>query len=422
MRNRIRVTEWIACVLLAFLLFAPATHAAEKLVFWHIQTTEPTKGVIDRAVERFRRDHPDIEVEVVAIQNDPYKTRLAVAMGAGDPPDVFHSWGGGWLKTYVDEGMVLDLTEELDRDNWKDHYAPAALNMASFDGRNFGVPLDLSVVLVWYNKALFEQHGWEPPKTYGELLTLIDKIKAAGVTPFALANKTKWPGAFYLIYLADRIGGPEAFLNAFNRVPGYTFDSEVFVEAGARIQELVRAGAFPQGFNGLDYDTGQSRVLFYSGRAAMIIQGSWLVASTRGEAPEFAPNLDFFTFPAVEGGAGDPSNVVGGANVMFSVSSTTKMKDEAITLLKYLTAAETAADWAATGRLPAVRNVAIDDPLSQRMAETLGKAGNLQLYYDQFLPPVLGELHKDTTQAIFGLTMTPEEAARAMEELAKEEL
>ncbi len=54
------------------------------------------------------------------------------------------------------------------------------------------------------------------------------------------------------------------------------------------------------------------------------------------------------------------------------------------------------------------------------MFKIASNAKHVQIYYDQFLPPELGELHKDTTQAIFGKTMTPEEAAKKMEAKAKE--
>jgi len=51
------------------------------------------------------------------------------------------------------------------------------------------------------------------------------------------------------------------------------------------------------------------------------------------------------------------------------------------------------------------------------------KAKSNQLWYDQYLKPELGDLHKDTCQEIFGLTKTPEEVNKIMEaksaELAK---
>ena len=76
--------------------------------------------------------------------------------------------------------------------------------------------------------------------------------------------------------------------------------------------------------------------------------------------------------------------------------------------------------YASDGWLPAVIGTPIDDPMTADLMAYLENAGYMQLYYDQFLPPELGELHKDTTQAIFGGTMTPLEAARAMEAKAKE--
>ncbi len=103
------------------------------------------------------------------------------------------------------------------------------------------------------------------------------------------------------------------------------------------------------------------------------------------------------------------------------MAATTKHPEEALALLRYITDEQTAAEWTkATGRLPAVNGTPIDDPMAADLMAYLENAGYMQLYYDQFLPPELGELHKDTTQAIFGGTMTPLEAAQAMEAKAKE--
>lgn len=68
------------------------------LTLWHIQTGN-SEEVINNAVARFEEKHEGVNVEVIKQENDPYKTKLSVAMGGGTPPDVFHSWGGGGLKT-----------------------------------------------------------------------------------------------------------------------------------------------------------------------------------------------------------------------------------------------------------------------------------------------------------------------------------
>jgi raffinose/stachyose/melibiose transport system substrate-binding protein len=392
------------------------------ITWWDIHSEEPGGTMMRGALERFEANHPEAKVELTFFENDPFKTKLSVAMSAGDPPDVFMTWGGGVLKEYVEAGMVRDLTPEMEA-GWKDNFSEGGLRPLTFDGKIYGAPLDLSAVFVWYNKAIFAEYDLEPPATFEEWKEVIATLKEAGITPISLGNKDKWQGAFYLIYLADRIGGPEAFLNAYNRAPGGTFEDPVFIEAGEKIQELVEMGAFPEGFNGLSQT--DEVMIFASEQAAMHVMGNWVAPQVNERNPAMLEEdeLGLFPFPAVEGGKGDPSNLVGGANIAFAVSS--KAPDLAVELVKELTSKETATFLASEmKRLPAVVGVedAVEDPRLQEVAKYISAAKGLQLYYDQFLPPDLGEVHKDTTQELFGLTMTPEEAAEAMEKAAEKSI
>lgn len=393
----------------------------EKLSLWHIQVSKTYSPIIEAAVERFEKDNPNVTVDIVTAENDPYKTKLKVAAGSGDAPDVFHSWGGGWLEAFVKEGSVMDLTAELDKDDWRSMYFPAALSMCQFEGKNYGIAYDLSVTPVYYNKALFTKYNVAVPTTWTEFLAAVKTFKDNGIIPISIANQTKWPGALLFVYLCNRIGGEQVFLDALARKNGATFEDPTFIEAGKKIQELVDMGAFPEGFNGMNYDTGSSRILMYSDKAAMQIQTGGFYGVVKGEAADFFnEKLGMFPFPTVEGGKGNPTNVVGGVNA-FSISSKTTHKESAIKLLKYLTDATTSQEIVdKAGKLPVVNGVKPGDPGQQMLADMLSKANYLQGYYDQFLPPELGELHKDTTQAIYGKTMTPEEAAKKMEEKAKE--
>lgn len=70
--------------------------------------------------------------------------------------------------------------------------------------------------------------------------------------------------------------------------------------------------------------------------------------------------------------------------------------------------------------MSAVAGIEPKDELVKRFFDITESATHIQMPYDQTLPPELGEKHKDTTQAIFGLDMTPEEAAKQMEEKAVE--
>ncbi|MFB5662381.1 extracellular solute-binding protein [Alteribacillus sp. HJP-4] len=388
---------------------------SQSLTLWHIETGESEKALED-AVSRFEEDNEGVSVELVQQENDPYKSKLSVAMGGGAPPDVFHSWGGGWLEKFVDSGQVMDLTEEIDTEN----YLEAAISPATFDEKVYGAPLAMDVVPVWYNSEMFEELGLEAPQTYEELLEVVETLESNDIIPFSLANQSKWPGAFYLMYFAERYGGEELFNEAFNR-EGRTFDDEAYVKAGERIQELVEMNAFPEGMNGMNFDTGQSRQLLYSEKAGMEVMGNWMLGTTRDDMPEFEEKLDFFMFPSIKGGDGESNHVVGGVSPVFSVSESSEEKELAAALVNELTSKETAEQLANNdGALSAVEGVEYEDEYVQRINDVLEEADYLQTFYDQTLPPELAEVHLDTTQALFGMSITPEEAAAEMEAAAEE--
>jgi raffinose/stachyose/melibiose transport system substrate-binding protein len=401
---------------------APAAEATAgeggTIDIWHIQDRQPEE--IQGAADRFMADNPGVTVNVTALQNDPFKTKLAVALGAGNPPCIFPTWGGGPLYQYVQAGQVIDLTSYMESSGLKDRVVPASLSNVTFDGKIYGAPGENSAIaVVWYNKAMFDELGLTAPATWDELLTVIETLKENDIIPFALANLTKWTSSMYYMYLVDRLGGPEVFASAANRTGG-SFEDPVFVQAGQMVQDLVNMGAFNEGFNGLDYDTGQSRQLIYSGKAAMELMGGWEFSNMLAENPEFAESsISFFPFPAIEGGKGDPTSVVGtvGDN-FYSISSACANPDLAFKLIEYMMDDTTNAMRVANGKIPPVVGLTLEDPRQQEIVDMIANAASVQLWYDQYLPPELGEVHKDTMQALFGLEMTPEEAAAAHEQAA----
>src|SRR5204862_45464 len=74
---------------------APADGPAKTITLWHHQTVGEGPQLIQQAVDRFKLDTPGTQVDVVAINNDAYKTKIKVAVGAGNAPCVFPTWGGG---------------------------------------------------------------------------------------------------------------------------------------------------------------------------------------------------------------------------------------------------------------------------------------------------------------------------------------
>jgi raffinose/stachyose/melibiose transport system substrate-binding protein len=157
-------------------------------------------------------------------------------------------------------------------------------------------------------------------------------------------------------------------------------------------------------------------MLIYNEECAMHIMGSWFNASAVAESPEFARKMGIFKFPAIEGGKGNPNTVIGtvGDN-FYHVSSTSKNPDWAFRVITYLTDDTAVSKRLAGGNIPPLKNVKLDDPILAELFAQVQAAPDMQLWYDQSLSPEVAEVHKTTSQEIFGLTLSPEEAARRLQ-------
>lgn len=385
-----------------------------KLTLWHIQTSTAADA-IKASVKRFMEANPEYEVEVVDQVNDSYKQKLAMAMSANQTPDVFIQWGGSGLIDYVNSNKIADLTDLMNKDNYKDKFIDAGINQCSYNGKIYAVPVEnVSVAGFFYNKDVFAKYGVEEPKTISELEAACDKLKENGVAPFALANATKWTGSMYYMYLASRFGGLDAFANAASGEG--SFENPAFEFAGNKIQDWVKKGYFMDGFNGMDDDSGQARQALYKGDAAMDLMGSWFTGTVLGENPDFMSKLGFFPFPALDSSKEDQSLCAGtvGDN-LYSISETCKDKEGAFKLIQSLLDDQALQERKKLGKIIPLKDFKPDDELTQKILDTVNKASGVQLWYDQYLLAEVAEVHKSTCQEIFGLTKTPQDADKELQ-------
>lgn len=392
---------------------------AKTLSLWTTNKDKAIVDIMDEAVKNFEAE-TNVKVELTFLENDPYKTKLKTVMGSGEAPDIFHSWGGGWLEQFVDEGQVLDITDMVA--DFKDQLPESVWGLDTFDGKIYGIPNSLAGSALFYNKALFDRLNLTVPATWSELETVAAKLKENGIIPFALGNKSKWPGAINYIYLALRLGGGQVFQDALARNGAHGFDDPSYVKAGELTQKMVDDGWYPEGANGINYDTGGSRMLFYTEKAGMMAMTTGLIANCKNENMDFYNNnLDLAPFPSIEGGAGAADEVLCGNNA-YSVSTSCKNPEDAVAFLKYFSTDIDLNTRLANegGLLVAVKGVKVEDPKLQKAIDIQMNSSYMQNYYDQALPTELGQLSLDNMQALYGKSMTPEESAKSMEAKAKE--
>jgi raffinose/stachyose/melibiose transport system substrate-binding protein len=160
--------------------------------WWHISVNEADywQGLADQ----FMADNPNVTIEITILANEQFKPQLVTVMQAGDPPDLFQSWGGGVLWEFANAGLVRNIAPELEGE-WRDSFAAqAALNLYGQNGEYYGVPWTWGAVGMFYNKALFAEAGLDPenpPATWDEFLAAVQALKDAGITPLTLGEGEK---------------------------------------------------------------------------------------------------------------------------------------------------------------------------------------------------------------------------------------
>ena len=218
----------------------------------------------------------------------------------------------------------------------------------------------------------------------------------------------------YFIGFATRYGGTEPFnaaLTAKVHLKTITsFMQEIKSKSG--LKKVISMKDLT-----VQMKIADNRVNSYTPDAAMTLMGSWFTYVVKGENPEFYDKLGSFKFPAVEDGAGDPNTAIGtiGDN-FYHIAAGCEIPETAFEMMTYLLDDQAVEARLEASKIPPLKDLELDQPLNQSIFDQVVKAPDVQLWYDQALPPVVADVHKKTSQEIFGLTMTPEEANAALQE------
>ena len=109
-----------------------------SLTMWLVTTgPSPANTVINQSISAFEKKHPGDTITVNYIENQSYKQKIQLAMGAGNPPTIFWTWGGGPLKQFIDAGDV----DSLGSPSYASSFLPSSLGAVTFDGKLYGVPI-----------------------------------------------------------------------------------------------------------------------------------------------------------------------------------------------------------------------------------------------------------------------------------------
>jgi len=264
-----KIFSWIALTLMVISLVACSSNSSSgenkkklEVALWD----ENASDAVDASIEAFKKDHPDVEVNVTYTPWADYWTKLKTSLGGGSGPDVFWMNGPNFYQ-YSTQGLIKNLEPFISQDSQfnKDAYFPAVVDLYSLEGELYAAPYFVDAVGLFYNKKLFDEAGveypdeswtWEDIKEAGEKLTNHDK----GIYGYAAHTVGNQQGYYNLIHQA---GG---FIISDDKTTS-GFNTPEAKKAFTFLQDLFDKGISPSTQSQIETKVDQ---LFISNKLAML--------------------------------------------------------------------------------------------------------------------------------------------------------
>lgn len=278
----------------------------------------------DALEDEFNATHDDIHLTIDS-PNDA-STILRTRFIREDYPDIIGIGGDINYSYYIDAEILADVSDYPGLADIKQSYLDIgeALEIVPTEG-TYGVPYAANAAGVLYNRDMFEEHGWEIPTTWDELIALCEEIQAEGILPLEFGFLDRWTCLAPWNALAVDLA-PSDVCKQVNR--GETTFTEEYREAAEKYIQLIEYGPDDP----VAYSYNDACTAFARGEAAMYPIGSYAVPQILSVNPDM--NIDSFVMP----GSNDPeeNTLNSGIDLQFCVTAACPNKEAAYEVLDFL--------------------------------------------------------------------------------------
>jgi len=393
----------------------PQENAIENLekpeinIFTLYSMTNPDSGSANflKALEMAKEEFPDYIINHETADVETYKTKIKMMIAANETPDIFFSWGGGFVQPFVEAGYVLALDDYLDAKT-RGKLKPEALGGYMFGDQLYGLPSYLWVGVLYCNQEMFAQYNLKYPVTFDELLEVCKTFRKNDVTPIAMGMKDKWAGALitnaYIAQLSD------AKLSAQMLTGETSMNNPAVVGAASRTLELVAAQVFQEETFSLTKDEAEEG--FKQGQVPMVFMGSWLSGVL--DLTAVAGKVHVVKFPLVNDVV-DENQFFGGDNGALCVSASCAYPDETVAVCAYLAEQCAILDgglvtWETTEE--SMENV---NPLNREVMEIIADATSYVAAWDSTLQATATQEWLDLVAELYRQDISAEDFAKRLE-------
>lgn len=298
--------------------------------------------IIKPFIAKFEKDN-NVKIKLLHIPQN-YFQKLHLLFASKQAPDVVFL-NNYYIKMYQKAGLLEDLTKYFSEEIKSEKFFQSAINSLSINSKLYAVPRDISNVVVYYNKNLFDKYKIKYPVeswTYRDLLILSEKFKKNGVYSIGFDEHP----IFWEPILWANGGG------VFNEQGGLDLNNAKSLKALNYYIELRTK---------YDYVPSKEVVanktmaqMFLNEDVAMQVSGRWLVPKYRQEAK--------FDWDIVSLPNGVNGNVSSSDSSGWAISAQTNNLESAVNFVKYLSSAEVISKITETGLItPARKDVAFSN-------------------------------------------------------------
>lgn len=294
-------------------------------------------SILESLIAEYEAANPGVKIEMTTPSDAA--TVLASRMASNDTPDVFTNWPNSSFFTMVDSGYVMDLSGTGIMDNVQD----AAREQWKYNGGEYAATISYNCSGIWYNETIFEEAGiTELPKTFDELVSVCETLQASGITPFVTsAKQTDITDRQLQVFLASSMGesydafAADASAGTLDATKEYAADLEKMAEKMVKILEYSQSDTL-----GTDQDSATAN--FANGQGAMMIGGSWLLASVKAANPDIAIAM----MPIPGDTAAETNTCAYPGDMSLCIAADSDVSEEAIAFVTWMTSVETATKYA----------------------------------------------------------------------------
>ncbi|HET6300406.1 ABC transporter substrate-binding protein [Microbacterium sp.] len=275
-----------------------------------------------------------------------FEAQIAVRAQGGNAPDIAIFPQPGLLADMARRDFLKPAPQSV-QDNVSEYWTEDWANYGTVDGTLYGAPLMASVKgWIWYSPATFEEHGWEIPNSWDELLDLTAQIQAdIGGPPWCVGfgsdAATGWPGTDWIEDVVLRQSGTEVYDEwVANEIP-FTDPAikSAFDEVG---KILLNPDYVNAGFGGTDTIVttpfGDPAAALVSGECTLHHQASFYDGFITDAGGTVAEDGDIWAFitPGFGGEAAEGAVVTGGGEIVGAFDDS----ESTVKVLEYLSSPE----------------------------------------------------------------------------------